>query len=71
MLDSVHNPIESHVYGFGPLLLHGVVGDTRCAFVVGDDGSWWLRMPEFDECCADGGGFACVEEECPEFGFAC
>ena len=48
--DTVADPVEAHVDGFGSALLDGVVGESNCNFIVGLDGSCRLGMAHFDEC---------------------
>ena len=45
LVDSVLDPVESHVHGFGSALLDGVVGYAVCDGVIGAHGGWWLGMP--------------------------
>ena len=42
LFDAVTDPIKSHVDGFGAFLFDGVVGDSSCGGVVGDNWRWWL-----------------------------
>ena len=46
LFHSVTNPVESHVYCLGSLLLDSVVGDALCTLIVGDDDGGWLRVAE-------------------------
>jgi hypothetical protein len=67
--DTVANPVEPHVHGFGPLLFDGVVRDPAGCRVVHLDGRGALWMAHF----AKGGTgdcalFAVDEEEAVYFG---
>ena len=44
LVDSILQPIESHVHGFAFLLFAGVIHDTLANFIVGDDWGGWLGM---------------------------
>ena len=44
LLDTVFEPVESHVDGFGAFLLDCVIGDALSTSVVSLDRSWWLGM---------------------------
>ena len=44
LLDTVTNPIESHIDCFGSFLFDRVIRDAGGACVVGGDGRRWLRM---------------------------
>jgi hypothetical protein len=53
LLDSVADPVKSHVYGFGPTLFDCSVGDASGACIVGLDGCCSLRMAHFFKCNAE------------------
>ena len=61
--DAVAYPVESHVNGFRPFLLHCVMGDSCGCGVVGDDWRRWLRVTEFFKANADGACFFGVVED--------
>ena len=44
LVNSVFEPVEPHVDGFGASLFDGVVEDPLSTLVVGDDGCSWLGM---------------------------
>ena len=52
LLDSVSDPVESHVHGSRSALFDGVVGYAGSSGVVSFDWCWWLLMTQFCECCA-------------------
>ena len=68
LLDSVLDPEEAHVHGLGALSLDGVVGDSCCYLVVGDDcGGYALGVPHFGEDCSYSRSFLAVVEEAGGF----
>ena len=69
--DSVADPVETHVDGFGSFLFYCVVGDPCGGCVIR---SYWgcrLRVSEFFEGYSYCGCFFAVVEECCKFGFGC
>ena len=44
LVDSVLEPVESHVHGFAFLLFASVIHHALENFVVSDDGGGWLGM---------------------------
>ena len=67
--DTVADPVEAHIDGFGSFLFHSVHGNTSCRAVVSDNGSRWLSVSEFFKDDSDWGSFFSVVEEGTEFGF--
>ena len=49
LLDSVLNPVETHINGFGAALFDGFVGDTGSGGVVDNNAGGWLGMSQFFE----------------------
>ena len=49
---SILYPIVPHVNRFRSSLLHGIIRNSFCAFVIGGDGCWRLGMVEIGECLA-------------------
>ena len=49
LLDSILDPIEAHINGFGSFLFDGLVGKASSHCVINLDWGWWLRMAHFDE----------------------
>jgi hypothetical protein len=70
LIDSITNPIKSHVHGAGSALFDGVTGDPGCCGVVCFDGCGWLRMAEFVKGGAEDSGFLSIDEEATDFGFS-
>jgi hypothetical protein len=62
LLDSVANPIESHVNCFGCALFYSFIGDACSAGVLCLSMGSWLWMPHFNEIGAEGNIFTCVVE---------
>ena len=69
LADSVTQPVESHVHGFGLLLLDGVVGNAHCGGIVCLDGGGSLGLVHFLEGGADGDCFLAIEEDGCNFSF--
>ena len=69
LLDSVLDPVESHVDGLGAALLDGVVGDTRGTRVVCLHRSCKLWVSHVLGHGSDGCCFFSVEKEGAELGF--
>ena len=49
LADSIADPIESHVDGFGPFLFYGVGGDAAGGIIVGGHRGGGLWMAHFLE----------------------
>ena len=49
LLDTILNPIETHVHGSGLTLFHGFVGKAYSGGVVNFNWGWWLGMSHFLE----------------------
>ena len=60
LVDSVLDPIKTHVDGFGAFLFAGAVGDGDSGGVVYLYRCWWLGMSKFFEGSAQGDGFLAV-----------
>ena len=63
-----YQPAETHVHGFGPPWVNGVVDDTKGRGVVGLHLRSWLRMSHHNECVAGGDGFAAIDIEGSKLG---
>jgi hypothetical protein len=70
LFDSVLDPIESHVDGFGSSLFDGAIGNARGAGVVSLQGSGALWVAHVDESSAQSFGVFSIEEEGAELGFS-
>ena len=46
LADTITDPIESHVNGFGTFLLDRIIGDAGCGAIVSLDRSRGLRMAQ-------------------------
>ena len=71
LFDSVTDPIETLVDGFGSTLFYSVVGDSSGSAVICLDDSWGLGVSHFDESCSKCSCFFAVVEQCAEFSFGC
>lgn len=71
LIDSVTNPVVPHVDRFRSSLLHFIICDAPCAFVVCGDWGGRLGMTEVVESGAEGFGVFGVVEERAEFCFGC
>ena len=60
LFNTVLEPVESHVDGFGAALLDSAIEDSIGTFVVSLDGGCRLGMAELDESLADGATNLCV-----------
>ena len=69
MFDSVSEPVEAHVDGFGSVLSDGGVDDAVGCAVVGANGGRRLWMAHFGECCSHWNGELGVHVEGSYFGF--
>ena len=69
LADSVAQPVEAHVHGFGHSLFYGFVGDACRTFVVELEGRGTLRVSEFVKCLAEWEKVFSGEEACACFGF--
>ncbi len=47
LVDTVTNPVESHIHGLGPFLLDSVIGDAVGCSVVSLDRHWQLWVAQF------------------------
>ena len=45
--DTIFQPIESHIDGFGSFLFYRAGEDTSGGDVIGCEWCWWLRMAHF------------------------
>ena len=70
LADTVADPIEAHVNGFGATLLDCVVDDAGGASIVGLDWGRWLRMAHVVERGAEPCGILGVVKEGAHFGFS-
>ena len=70
LADTIADPVEAHVNGFGAALFDCVIDDSFSHLVVSFDGSGILWVAELDESGADGGSILGIVEECPYFGFS-
>ena len=71
LLDTILNPVEAHVNGFGEGFLESIVGNNSgCGFVRGYGGGW-LWVYHFLEGGAEYGAVLGIEEESVDFGFSC
>jgi hypothetical protein len=69
LLDSVADPVKSHVNGFGATLFDCLIGDASGACIVGLDGCGSLRMSHFLKCNTERDTVASVLEDGAEFCF--
>ena len=49
LLDAITQPVETHVHGFRPPRVNGVIDHAQCRRVVGLDGRWGLWVAHLDE----------------------
>jgi hypothetical protein len=69
LLDTVTDPIKTHIHGFGTALFYGVVADAGSACIIGLDGGRWLWVAHVSKSGAEHGCLFAVVEECAELGF--
>ena len=69
LVDTVADPVEAHVHGFGATLGYGVIGDAGGCTIVRLDRSGALREAEFLERIANGTGLFAVVEDSGGFSF--
>ena len=69
LADSVADPVEAHIHGFGSSLLHCFVADAGGTGVVCLNGSGWLWMPHVVEDGVEHGGLFAVVKKGGKFGF--
>jgi len=60
--DTIPDPIEAHVDGFGPFLFDGVIGNAASSAVVGLEWCGWLRVAKFIQGNAHGTNGLCIQE---------
>ena len=70
LLDSVLEPVESHVNGFGATLLDCVVEDAVGTGIVNLERGGWLGMSKLEEGLPDGNSVLGIDEGCPSFSFS-
>ena len=69
LFDSVLEPVEAHVYGFGAALLDSVREDAVSDCIVCFEGSGWLGMAKFNEGLSDGASILSGHEGGSGLGF--
>ena len=70
LANSVLDPVEAHVDGFGSLLLDGAVCEAHCSGVVHLHGCGRLRVSEFNQGSANWESLLAVEKCASDFGFS-
>ena len=68
--DSVLNPVETHVHGFGHFLSDAFVGDANGGGIINLDRGGGLGMPHFNERGAYGNSGLAIEKEGAIFRFS-
>ena len=63
LANTVADPVEAHVDGFGAFLFYRIGNDTSGGAVVGLDGGGWLGMAHFFKGGSDGACFFAVVEK--------
>jgi hypothetical protein len=71
LCNTIADPIEAHVNGFGASLFYGSIGNARRTGVVSLDGSGRLWMSHVCKGCSEPSGFLAVMEESAKFRFSC
>ena len=66
---SIPDTVELHVDCFGSSLLHSIVCDTFCAYVVYDDDRGWLGIPDVYESLVYIFRVLYIVEQCSQLGF--
>ena len=69
LVDSVLDPVETHVHGFGFASVNSAISDTCSCGVIGLDGCCWLQMFHLDESGAESGAVSGIVEQTSKFGF--
>jgi hypothetical protein len=69
LADSVADPVEAHIHGFGSSLFDCFVADSGGTGVVGLDGSGWLWMAHVVEDGSEHGSLFAVVEQGGKFSF--
>ena len=59
---AVAKPMEAHVPGFGPFLLHVGMNETVGGGIVSFEWSWWLWMAKINQSLSDVNGILGIEE---------
>ena len=71
LVDTVPDPVETHVDCFRAALLDCVIGDSHGTFVVCGDWGWWLGIAHFFKGGSEWACFLAIDEEATHFGFGC
>ena len=69
LVDSIADPIETHVYRFRSDLFDGPIHNATCSSVVSFDWCCWLWVAHLCECLTQDGALFGVEEEGANFSF--
>ena len=69
LFNSVFDPVETHINGFGAFLFECAVDDAVGSAVVSAYGCRWLGMAHFDESSSDGYGLLSIKVNSGDFGF--
>jgi hypothetical protein len=70
LFNPVFDPVESHVHGFGALLLDCVIDDSVCSGVVSFEFSGILFVSHFRKSCACASAFFSIEKDGTKFSFS-
>ena len=70
LADTVANPVEVHIDGFGSFLFDRVIGDAKGGTVVSYNWSGRLGIAKFLKARTDWARFFAIVEESSKFGFS-